>query len=185
MLCERCNKKKSTMVYRENISGRVRVLHLCAECTEILEAAGELEELGAALSPFDSLFSQGEGGYGTLPFLAPTEKGSRINDRRGQATDKEKCPFCGMNAETILSTGRVGCAMCYETFGNTLAPMVSILHGKSTHTGHMTAAVRRRRERTERVARLKKQLKEAIASEQFERAAHLRDEIRSAESEAS
>ena len=39
MLCEKCNKKKVTVFYRESINGRNRALRLCNECTDALEQA--------------------------------------------------------------------------------------------------------------------------------------------------
>ena len=50
MQCERCNKKKATVFYRENINGRVKALRLCGDCVEVLEQAGELEDMGTVLS---------------------------------------------------------------------------------------------------------------------------------------
>lgn len=170
MLCERCNKKKATVFYRENISGRVRVLRLCGECTEILEAAGELEDISAAIAGFASPFFRGEEGGILLPF--PSLWGGTPRSGGG------KCPLCGITFGEISSTGKVGCAMCYDTFSEALAGVVRVTHGKAVHTGRASAGARARKERAERLANLKRELKEAVSSEQFETAATLRDEIR-------
>ena len=50
MQCQRCNKKKATVFYRENVSGRVKAMRLCGDCAEVLEQAGELEDMGTVLS---------------------------------------------------------------------------------------------------------------------------------------
>ncbi len=181
MLCERCKKKKATTVYRENISGKVRVLRLCGECTDILEAAGELEELGAALSPFSSPFLRSENRAGSLPFFLSWHAGGEADAAGGQAPEEGKCPFCGINLREITETGKVGCSMCYRVFKNRLSGVIEAVHGKAVHTGRMSAEARRRKEQAERVASLKRQLKEAITCEEYERAAALRDEIRTTE----
>ncbi len=182
MLCERCNKKKATVIYRENLAGRVRVLRLCGECTEILEAAGELEELGTAMAPFGSPFARNEDNGGTLPFFLPVggTGGTTSTGRSGGL----KCSSCGSTLGEIISGGRVGCAMCYSVFAEPLRVVIRALHGEATHTGRSTAEARRRKERADCLARLKRQLKEAVAAEQFERAATLRDEIRRLEDAA-
>ncbi len=176
MLCERCNKKKATLVYRENLSGNIRSLRLCGECTDILEAAGELEELGTVLSPFASplLFAdEGE----APPFFpegnAPTDNAEGL-----------RCPLCGSTLGELSAEGRVGCARCYETFVGPLGEIIRTVHGKAIHAGRIAAGARGRRERIERLARLRLDLKSAIIAEQYESAAALRDEIRVLEAEA-
>ncbi len=172
MLCERCNKKKATVFYRENIAGRVRALRLCGDCTEVLEAAGELEDISAAVAGFASPLFRAEEGAGIFPTVLPTE---------GRAGGL-KCPLCGMSAADISAAGKVGCAACYDTFGESLGHLVQTLHGKGGHVGHTSAKARVRREQQARLVRLRGELKEAVVAERYETAATLRDEIRAVES---
>lgn len=175
MLCERCNKKKSTVIYRENISGRIRVLRLCGDCADTLEAAGELEEISAAFAGFSSPFFRPEEGAITLPLpFAP---------RGRSATPPGKCPLCQATLSEIATTGKVGCARCYETFGDALGAVLRSVHGKAEHTGRTSAGWRAKREKMERLSNLRLQLKDAVVAEQFEAAAGLRDQIRSLEAE--
>lgn len=178
MVCERCNKKKATVFYRENIGGRIKALRLCGECAEILEQAGELEEISAAVVGFVSPLILLDEGILPLPFppLSTAESAQGITTRR-------MCPVCGAKAEEIGQAGRVGCAACYEIFGREITPVIHSAHGKSEHIGRISAGYRARKEKVERLAGLKKQLKEAVANEQYESAAGLRDEIRALEAE--
>ncbi len=178
MVCERCNKKKATVFYRENISGRVRALRLCADCTEILEAAGELEDISAAIAGFTSPFFRIEETGIALPLRV-----SESNTARTGTAVSGKCPLCGVSAGEIASTGRVGCARCYEVFDDLLGGAIRAMHGKVVHTGRVSAGFRERQERVERLSRLKRRLKEAVAAEQFETAVGLRDEIRGLEAD--
>ena len=175
MLCERCNKKKATVFYRENIGGRIKALRLCGECAEIMEQAGELEDISATvagwISPFylvDDLFN--------LPFHS---FGQTVSSAATVAAST--CPQCSSSMEDIARTGKVGCAACYTAFAKELTDFIRASHGNVTHTGRVSAGYRARMEKLERLSGLKKQLKEAIAGEKFELAVGLRDEIRELE----
>ncbi len=173
MQCERCNKKKATVFYRENLGGRIKTLRLCGDCATILEQAGELEDMSTAISGFLSPFFLWEDGSVLLPF--PSSSAGTV---RGGV---RKCRVCGATLGDIASAGRVGCAECYSVFSEELSEVVRSAHGNVGHTGRVSAGFRARRERMERLAALKKQLQEAITAENFEAAVGLRDEIRAIE----
>lgn len=171
MQCERCNKKKATVFYRENIGGRVKALRLCGDCADLLEQAGELEDMSTSLTGVLSpLFFVDEGAL-FLPLHAPSPA-------RGTA---RKCPSCGVSFSELSGSGKAGCGTCYAVFSEELAETLHSLHGRAEHRGRVTAGHRARQELSERLAGLRQQLKEAVAAEEFERAAGLRDEIRALE----
>ena len=174
MICERCNKKKATVFYRESIGGRTRALRLCGECAEELEQAGELEDISAAVAGFMSpCFLSDEGSF-PLPFQGAAKAGAAVSC---------KCPVCGSTVGDIAAAGRVGCATCYTVFGKELAGAIRSAHGTAEHTGRVSAGYRARQERAERLTEMKKQLKEAVSNENYESAAELRDAIRALEAE--
>ena len=175
MQCERCNKKKATVFYRENLGGRIKALRLCGDCADILEQAGELEDMSTAISGFLSPFFRWEDGFLMLPFPS-----SSVGTVRGGV---RKCRGCGMTLGEIASEGRVGCAECYTVFAEELSEVVRSVHGSVGHTGRVSSGFRARRERMETLAALKKQLKEAVMAENFEAAVGLRDEIRNLEAD--
>ena len=79
MQCQRCNKKKATVFYRENIGGRVKALRLCGDCAEVLEQAGELEDMGTVLSVSPSPLLPAEEGASPLPLVpGTTDKSSAV-----------------------------------------------------------------------------------------------------------
>lgn len=177
MICERCNKKKASVFYRENMGGRIKALRLCGECAAILEQAGELEDVSAAVAGFISpYFFPDEGSLFSLPCHVFETGVSR-------AGATKRCPACGTTMGDMAKLGRVGCAHCYTAFAEELAPTLISAHGKAEHTGRTSAGYRLRAERLERLTTLKKQLKEAVSAERFEVAAELRDQIRSLEAE--
>ena len=171
LLCEKCKKRTATVFYNENLNGKVRSYSLCGECAAKLHEKGDIGDitsmLGSFADPFcdlhDNLFG-GFFGMGTSPFLG-----------------SKKCPDCGSAFSHIRQNGRVGCPTCYRIFAEELAPTIHTVHGATAHTGTVPARHRARRAKAERLKLLKKQMQDAIAAENFEGAAALRDEIKNLE----
>ena len=177
MICERCQKKKASVTHRDLRAGRLSVRHLCAECTEVLESTGELQDISAALPPYIAPLAEDEGGrFPLFPAATPTEGSARS---KGQV----KCPLCGMTHAELLAGGRAGCPRCYAVFSETLSSALCAMQGTAAHVGRVPTAVRMRKERGMRLVALRESLREAVAAEQYERAAGLRDEIRALESD--
>ena len=84
------------------------------------------------------------------------------------------CPKCGMRESEVTKTGKVGCAQCYKTFQDILEPYVHRIHGNTIHTG-------RRPSRNRKLDELRLALKKAVETQEFERAAQLRDQIKELE----
>ena len=167
MQCERCNKKKATVFYRENINGRVKALRLCGDCAEVLEQAGELEDMGTILSVSHS------------PLLVSEESGWPLPlPIGGESPSQRSCPVCGEEFSQAAERGRLGCPACYTAFSAELVVPLRALHGRAYHTGRVSASYRTRKETERRLGDLRDQLKSAVKAEEFERAAALRDEIR-------
>ena len=173
--CERCHRAPASILYREHISGRTRRLSLCAACTAAMEAAGELESVSEPVPDLASPLVFPDESRPSLPFSV---------DAAGSA-NADACPLCGATLSDIVAVGRLGCACCYQFFSegdnSPLRLLLQALTGCVSHRGQAPASKRRRRERAERLARLKLSLKEAVLTEAYEDAAILRDEIRALE----
>jgi protein arginine kinase activator len=87
------------------------------------------------------------------------------------------CPNCGLRFMEFRVGGRLGCPADYEAFGPGLLPLVRKLQGASRHVGKVPA----RGQRPGGRLRLRAELREAIAREDYEAAAHLRDRLRQEE----
>lgn len=174
MLCEKCKKRTATVFYNENINGKTRSYSLCGECAAKLREKGDLQDItsmiGSFADPFSDLHDDLFGGFFGMPTLK-------------SAHAEKKCPTCGCTYSDIAHDGRVGCADCYTTFENELARTLQSVHGTTTHTGAVPSRHRAKQERAEQLKKLKKAMQEAISKEDFERAATLRDDIRSLEAE--
>lgn len=91
---------------------------------------------------------------------------------------RRACPTCGATMDTVSSTGMLGCPACYTFFEKELAPAITRSHGTAMHTGQAPAAP----QKSER-EQLEEQLRQAIADENFEQAATLRDRIKALKKE--
>lgn len=178
VLCEKCNKKKATVFYNENINGKVRSYNLCADCAKMMRDAGELEDFSSPFASFASPFSSVEDSFFNDFFSLPHHAGGSV------LSAPKACPLCGATLADISATGKVGCATCYEVFHEVLEPTVQAAHGKTKHIGKVARGHRAKRERADRLAELRKQLKAAVETENFEEAVRLRDQIRTLEQQA-
>ena len=176
MLCEKCNKNNASFFYDENINGKKRSLALCDACAANLKASGELP-LGDGILSFShgtSLSSLSDSLFGT--HFAPYEKPHSENAPK-------RCPFCGSTIYDLKKSGKVGCGECYKTFSSELGRTIHQIHGNSNHVGKAPVNFREKHQKASELEGLKKKLKDAIAEENFEDAALLRDKIRKLESE--
>jgi protein arginine kinase activator len=168
MLCEKCSKNEATVYYRENVNGKEKKYALCADCAKKLEANGEIslnsfrpqDELGV----FNSIFKN---------FFAPNEH----ND--AQIPETKRCPLCSSSFNELVKDGRVGCALCYDTFSAELERTISNIHSNAVHCGKSPSKFRGKLDVKRKIRALESELKEAIKDERFERAAQIRDELNS------
>lgn len=158
MICDHCKKNLATTHIEQNIGGKVSVMDLCSECAAKVDTTIPMS-IGGMLGSI----------FGDTVSLSP-------------ATSGKTCPFCGSTYNSIVRTGRVGCANCYAEFYDRLMPTLQKLHGNTTHQGKRpgsASAVKETVEPVSEVERLKAELAEAVQKEEFEKAAELRDRIRS------
>jgi len=102
-------------------------------------------------------------------------------ERSGE-TEEVSCPFCGLLTSDFKEIGRLGCPQCYSTFERSLRSLLRRIHGGTQHVGKVYLPPDpTNREREKRLDGLRKRLRRAVDSEDFERAAELRDEIRAME----
>jgi protein arginine kinase activator len=90
---------------------------------------------------------------------------------------------CGFTQADFKKTGRLGCSECYSTFADGLSGMLANMHKGTVHVGKAPGNRAQKRELIAKVKSLQTTLDEAVAHEQYEEAANLRDEIRRIETE--
>ena len=99
------------------------------------------------------------------------------------AEGPEPCPACGLDFATFRTAGRLGCSEDYEHFKLHLVPLIEKIHNSSQHVGKVPKRLTTRLERLKIIERLKREQEKTIKSENYERAAELRDRIRHLEEE--
>ena len=156
MLCQHFGVNEATTYYKQNVNGQVSEMHLCSACAQKL--TGGFGGLG--FSPVLQSF------WGDGAVLQPGLGGGR------------RFPTIGKTESEHRRTARAGCSHIYPNYSET--PYILKLHGSAAHVG---AAPQQEQERVDPVAALRTKLDAAIASEAYEEAARLRDEIRRLEGE--
>jgi protein-arginine kinase activator protein McsA len=97
-----------------------------------------------------------------------------------------RCAKCGTTWDRLREDGRAGCAYCYEAFEDKLREVMARMQRDAQHVGKTPRAAQRRRRRLEqlrdkrdhRLQMLQRRLQEAVAQENYEDAAALRDKIK-------
>lgn len=91
-----------------------------------------------------------------------------------------KCPKCGFTQVDFKKAGRLGCSECYVTFAEGLEGLLKSMHKGIRHSGKVPHSLQQSRDQAEKLKGLRKKLDKAVAEEDFELAARLRDEIKDA-----
>ncbi len=105
-------------------------------------------------------------------------------EEAGAADRAEACGFCGLAHADFKKTGRLGCPECYACFEVKLRQLLGRIHGSSQHTGKVYLPPGPAADDADRLQVLRGRLERAVAAEDFERAATLRDTIRALEGAA-
>jgi protein arginine kinase activator len=164
MLCQDCNQNESTVHLTQIINNKKLVLNLCKDCAE----------KRGFHSPFEHMpFPLAELVTGMVGSKTTSHKGGR------KSTKTKKCPGCGMTFEDFGKSGRLGCGQCYHTFRVEMTDLLRKIHGSPKHRGKGMAAEPEMVKPMKEETRLRDELKKAIENEDFEKAATLRDQIRS------
>lgn len=163
MTCEHCREREAVVSLTQVVEGEARTVGLCGPCAAekgIQTAAGaEQTPLGGFLS---AMWKGAE--PGAPPELAPPGR----------------CPGCRASFADFRDAGRLGCAQCYGIFEPSLRLLLRRYHGSTSHQGRRppTEAAG---EQGALTGRLREELRQAVAAEQFELAAQLRDRLRELE----
>ncbi|MDZ4755327.1 MAG: UvrB/UvrC motif-containing protein [Phycisphaerae bacterium] len=88
------------------------------------------------------------------------------------------CPECGLTFAHVRQSGLLGCSACYKAFDAELSGLIERAQaGANFHCGKAPRDCRNAAARLELRSRLARELDEAVAAEQYERAAKVRDQL--------
>lgn len=97
-----------------------------------------------------------------------------VDDGMGDVT----CEQCGMTYAEFQKCGMLGCANCYQAFKTPLNALLQRVHGNTQHAGRVPGGVHSGTSIRMNIDRLREKLQKAVADEEYEQAAKLRDTIR-------
>lgn len=160
MLCDVCKCNDATVFLTQILEGKMQKVNLCEACSK---EKGVQDPTGFALA--DLLL-----GIGAAEEI---EKGATT----------ERCPVCGYTQADFKKTGRLGCSSCYATFADGLTTLLKAMHKGTEHVGKQPQHAVRAGELHDKMRTLNESLEKAVAEENYETAASLRDQIKQLESE--
>ena len=161
MMCDECGQNPATIHIATIIGGNKKDENLCPQCWQKRNAAllGGLQ-VGDLLSKL----------LGAKP----------KQDKAEEPEEKIElyCDGCGMSYHEFQKTGRVGCAHCYAVFGEHMEKTLKSIHGHARHVGKAPEHLAGEMDAQRQLDALRRLMEEAVAAEDFEQAAVLRDQIR-------
>lgn len=168
MLCQDCRKREAQVHLTQIVNNEKLGLSLCRECAA---ARGFHSPLDNAPFPL-------------AEFLSGMAKSNSPVGNKAEPMEQLTCKTCGMTFDDFTRQGRFGCGDCYHAFRPRLETIMRKIHGASLHRGrnpHTEVSVATNQQRPMSVKeeeRLEQELHKAIAAEDFERAAELRDKLK-------
>lgn len=151
-MCGACGKRRATWHLTEFVDGKCVQQHLCEEC----HAQNEDEEPKMAAA-FRRLIAA------VVPEL--------------QEQTVPRCPACGIDYLEFRQHMQLGCPHDYEAFADPLGRLLERVHGAVQHGGKEPPREGKEAAVRSRVRSLRRQQERAIAQENYELAAELRDRI--------
>lgn len=172
--CQKCNKEVATVKITKIINGEVHEMNLCQDCA-------------AELSPYQKKMSMLQQDLDKIlaGLLSQEQAGAiqPVEQEKGSEPVDMVCDVCGLPFETYRKSYFLGCSHCYKAFREHLIPDIRKVHGSLQHKGRVPGRYKKIMQIKQNLENLKKDLKVAVDSENFELAAKLRDEIQSISSE--
>jgi protein arginine kinase activator len=157
MTCQRCHEEAAVHL-TETVDGHRRELHLCVPCAR--DAGLTLPEAPPKLG---------------LDKVVQGLIVAHVGELVGELAELT-CPECGLRFMEYRTLGRLGCPADYQVFTRGLLPLLLRSQGATRHVGKSPRgpAVPADRKRL----RLRSDFRAAIALEDYEGAARLRDTLR-------
>ena len=153
--CDKCDRP-ATYHSVEIVNGKKIEKHLCE-----YHAAEEGLTFKVANKPINELLTN---------FVKTHSQDQSPNDMT--------CDHCGLTYSEFQERSLLGCPSCYQAFSRPLDTLLSRTHeGASEHHGKIPSKTGTAEQNQQQLLRLRKRLDEAVEAEDYELAAHLRDEI--------
>ena len=157
MQCCVCKEKEAKVHLTQIVGDKMQKVDLCEECAK---QKGVNDPAGFSLADL-------------LLGLGASQEMEQV-----AGSGDLKCPHCGFTQADFKKAGRLGCSECYETFAEGLEGLLKSMHKGIKHLGKVPQSLQQGRDLSEKLKSLQKKLDKAVADEDFETAAVVRDEIK-------
>lgn len=156
MKCDICGIKEAILFVRQVSSKNTVELHLCAECAKERGVSTNNEKIEMSL--------------GNLL--------SGLLDKQNLPVKNKVCEVCGQSLTDILKYKKAGCPECYTTFTAEISDAMQKEGIEGPYTGSMPNQLLHFRSPISDRLILQNKLDDAIAREDYEKAAVYRDRLR-------
>jgi protein arginine kinase activator len=155
MLCQQCKQHTATVHLTDLVNGEKHERHLCERCAaEEGVAVKQHVSINEVLNSF-------------LTSQASVQELAQL-----------KCPECGTTFVEFRSQGVLGCPNDYDAFGEALESVIERAQdGHTRHTGKAPGQNIELEPDQQKRLELQRELRDAVATEDYERAARLRDRL--------
>ncbi len=164
VVCDLCKKEEAIFHFQENSSSGKRKINLCMNCAIKKGFNFSMFQFQDILIDFLlNIFSPDQNsGYslGNIAFEA------------------DICPSCGKSFHSIVETGEVGCAICYNVYNGYVSNFIYARNNSLNYLGKYPVRYREISIHREKLLELKNELNESILTQDFMKAAKVRDKIK-------
>lgn len=166
MKCQHCEKPATFHITELTGPGGPHVLHVCEDHAR------------QYLSPDSSQPGSSQPGTSALAGVLSSHQKVDQTAEQIASTDQKACPVCGITFADFRNVGRLGCPYDYVHFQTDLEPLLINIHGSREHHGKKPSKLLGSPDRQHRLLQLRREMKEAVEKELYEKATEIRDEIR-------
>ena len=186
MECELCGNRPATVHIREIYGKEEKAVYLCAVCAEQYDAdrADRGDHNGPEVTIKLEAMPEKTESNEDAQDLWVDELGD-LEEEGTTETPAESltCPGCGWTEQTLKDKKRLGCPDCYNAFWALLQPLIEDWHAEVANKGSLseqnTSEITAGKNAS--ASHIEKELNVAIACEDYERAAELRDRLEKSE----
>jgi protein arginine kinase activator len=170
MLCDSCKKNEANVHITRIINGVKYDTNLCDKC------AKESEEFNFNTNiEFASPFTFQNILSGIMDYISDTKESEKRSDI--------VCNNCGTTFNEFREKGLFGCGECYENFSSSVIPIIKRVQGNTEHMGKIPKKLGKSIIQKNKLLKLKEDLQKSISTEEYEKAAEIRDKIKEIEKE--
>ena len=168
MLCDNCKERESIISYTRINNDEVEEVHLCQVCAE--------EKFKKEFQGYQNIIHQLENDLKNIfKFTANSYKDEE---------DDIRCEYCCKSFRELKNTGGLGCPKCYDSFGNEIKSYLNALNINLKYRGKIPKNSESYIYYNRKLEDLREKLDLAVSLEEYEKAAEIRDEIKTLKEDA-